>query len=236
MAKKKYRKRKKQTQLYRNPAFLLLSTLVVLMLGVTGIQLPEFLQHYFPTYSLTKKLQHKSNTRHSKNKETVGTNPGPIEKGSATFTSKELAKSTKGWIHYQPLDSLGRATGADALITPAMIGTGTSADPEIKPAGFVSGLAPYHHARGHLIGKQLGGSGEDKRNLTTLYQNPVNTPYMTKYENMIRAAVDHGEKVRYRVRLVYDQSELLCKEVRMEAKSLTPNGSVDFNVIIYNQK
>ena len=54
-----------------------------------------------------------------------------------------------------------------------MVNTGTSANKDIRPAGFISGKA--NHSRGHLIGRQMGGSGDDPRNLTTLYQNPVNT-------------------------------------------------------------
>jgi DNA-entry nuclease len=55
-----------------------------------------------------------------------------------------------------------------------MIGTGTSARHSIKPAGF--GGQKSGHARGHLLGNQLGGSGDDVRNLVTIYQNPVPNP------------------------------------------------------------
>ena len=52
-----------------------------------------------------------------------------------------------------------------------MVNTGTSANKDIRPAGFISGKLIIRVA----IGRQMGGSGDDPRNLTTLYQNPVNT-------------------------------------------------------------
>ena len=77
-----------------------------------------------------------------------------------------------------------------------MVNTGTSANKDIRPAGFISGKANHSRVLPNPS-PQMGGSGDDPRNLTTLYQNPVNT-YMTKYENQIRAALDRGETVRYR--------------------------------------
>jgi len=87
-----------------------------------------------------------------------------------------------------------------------------------------------------LIGKQLGGSGEDERNLVTIYQNPVNTPNMTKYENEVKNAIVDGDVVRYRVTPVFDGDELFAREIHMEAKSLTNWGTVDFDVTIPNEK
>lgn len=220
MAKKKKRK--------TSPAMYLTGVLVLVLLTIFGIQAPDALQEFLgldqtPTSSETAPPPTAS-----------GENPGPIELGKADFSKNELATAKKGWIDYHELDQLGRATGADALLTPDMINTGTSANSSIKPPGFVSGLDPYNHSRGHLIGRQLGGTGDDARNLTTLYQTPVNTPYMTKYENMVRQALEHGETVRYRVTPIYTGDELMCTKVDMEAKSLT--GSLDFHIEILNEK
>lgn len=168
-------------------------------------------------------------------KSQTGDNPGPFEHGSADFTTEELKDSKKGWITYGKLDRLNRPTEANALIKPDMIGTGSSALQEIRPPGFISGLDPNNHSRGHLIGKQLGGSGEDEKNLVTLYQNPVNTPYMTKYENMIRQAVDNGETVRYRVAPIYERDIGMPAAILMEAKSINSD-TIDFNVTIENKK
>ena len=100
--------------------------------------------------------------------------------------SKDELDGDCGWIIYNPLDKLGRATGATAKIIPCMLNRGSDAATYIhtKDLNTDKGMA-----RGHLIGKQLGGSGTEKRNLVTLYQNPTNCPWMRDYENDIKEAV-----------------------------------------------
>lgn len=219
---------KKQKKTKFHPAVMLAGVLIILLLTVVGIQVPEEIKDLFglSTPQTTQTTPPK--------KKTPSTNPGPIENGTATFTDTELKNSSKGWITYHPLDSLGRATGADALLKPNMVNTGTSANKDIRPPGFISG--DQNHSRGHLIGRQMGGTGDDARNLTTLYQNPVNTPYMTKYENQVRQAMDNGETVRYRVTPVYEGNSLICKQIDIEAKGLNKNTTVNFNVTILNEE
>ncbi|MBO0439325.1 DNA/RNA non-specific endonuclease [Candidatus Enterococcus ikei] len=220
--------RKKQKPPF-SPAVMLVAVLIILVLGVFGVQVPDDVQKLFG-------IETQQQTKPNSTKPTNSTNPGPKELGAATFSATELADSKKGWIDYHSLDSLGRATGADALLKPAMVNTGTSANKDIRPPGFISGTDPTNHSRGHLIGRQLGGSGDDSRNLTTLYQTPVNTPFMTKYENQIRQALDKGETIRYRVTPVYEGTELLCKQIDLEAKGLNKNTTIDFHVTILNEK
>ncbi|MHC5227431.1 DNA/RNA non-specific endonuclease [Enterococcus sp. LJL99] len=217
-------KKKKKSNV--NSTTILIVSLVVLMLSALGIQVPEIFDTLFG--SSTEQTTTKKKTSSSYQ------NPGPSELGPATFSAEELKDSPKGWITYHSLDNLDRATGADALLKPEMVGTGTAANRDIRPAGFISGDA--NHARGHLIGRQMGGSGDDPRNLTTLYQNPVNTPFMTKYENQIRKALDQGETIRYRVTPIYEGNELLCKEIKLEAKGLNADTTVDFDVNILNEE
>ncbi|WP_430607853.1 DNA-entry nuclease [Enterococcus sp. AZ170] len=220
--------RKKQKPPF-SPAIMLVTVLLILVLGVFGVQVPDTIQEMFGVHT---QQQSKPTTTTS----VSSTNPGPKELGPATFSTNELTDSKSGWIDYHSLDSLGRATGAEALLKPAMVNTGTSANKDIRPPGFISGLDPTNHSRGHLIGRQLGGSGDDARNLTTLYQTPVNTPFMTKYENQVRQALDKGETIRYRVTPVYEGTELLCKQIDIEAKGLNKNTTVDFRVTILNEK
>ncbi|EOL45997.1 DNA/RNA non-specific endonuclease [Enterococcus caccae] len=212
-----------------SPAVMLVAVLIILVLGIFGVQVPENIQEIFGIHT-------QQQTKPSTTKPINSTNPGPKELGTATFSTSELTDSKNGWIDYHPLDSLGRATGADALLKPTMVNTGTSANKDIRPPGFVSGLEPTLHSRGHLIGRQLGGSGDDPRNLTTLYQTPVNTPYMTKYENQVRQALDKGETIRYRVIPVYEGTALLCKQIDLEAKGLNKHTTVDFRVTILNER
>jgi RHS repeat-associated protein/uncharacterized repeat protein (TIGR01451 family) len=103
-----------------------------------------------------------------------------------------------GSIAYFPLRQEGGesfATGVNATIVFAMIGTGTPASQSITPPGFVSGVGL---ARGHLLGAQLGGSGSDERNIVTLYQSMNNSP-MKRLENQVRRAVEGCQTVNYTV-------------------------------------
>jgi DNA/RNA non-specific endonuclease/Bacterial TSP3 repeat len=127
------------------------------------------------------------------------------------------------------LDSLGRTTGAAATITRRMLGTGTSASRSVRPAGFAGGQA--NHARGHLIARQLGGSGRDPRNLVTLYQNPVNTPVMRGFEQQVANAVRAGQTVRYEALPIYRGSELIPRAITLRA---TGNRGFRLNVTILN--
>lgn len=200
----------------------LVAAAILLILTIGKIAAPpelyEFLGLEPPTS--TSKLETKSN-------------PGIEDLGKSTFTKEELTNRQKGYIVYENLDNLKRPQGAYALLKKAMINTGTSANRDIRPVGFISGEKPYYHSRGHLIGRQLGGSGDEVKNLATLYQNPVNTPYMTKYENQVRAALEKGLTIFYRVTVEYDGEKVFPKAVVMEAKSLNST-EIDFHVRIYN--
>ena len=130
--------------------------------------------------------------------------------------SESVDEGGNSSIHYGELDSLGRATGVDATITVDMVGTGTPAKSSIKPAGF--GGQKAGHARGHLLGNQLGGAGDDPRNLTTLFQNPVNHPVMSSVEGSVRKAVEAGEVVQYSVKPIYEGNTLIPSGVTIKAE------------------
>lgn len=118
--------------------------------------------------------------------------------GTGDLGISKITKDSPGQIIFGELDNLGRPTGVTATITKDMIGTGSKASQSIKPPGFLGGgPGSPGHARGHLLGNQLGGTGKDDRNLVTLYQNPVNSPVMRDFESFVRAAVEKGEVVRY---------------------------------------
>lgn len=218
LAKKKKQKIKLPTSLW----FLVI--LIVIGLGAFGIEIPSELQS----------LIFQNQPKQVQQSKIIKDNHAPKEQQQTSFTKEELKNQQKPWIKYHGLDHLGRPTGADALLKKELIGTGTGANQKIRPPGFVSGLEPYFHSRGHLIGRQLGGSGDDARNLVTLYQTPVNTPYMTKYENMVRQAVDNGETVRYRVTPIYNGNELMCSEIKIEAQSLSSHPKLHFTAVIKN--
>ncbi|QIL46940.1 hypothetical protein G7081_07545 [Vagococcus coleopterorum] len=169
----------------------------------------------------------------------MGNNPGETDNGKATFTTDELAFTKTGWIKYGALDRQGRPTTAEAVINKDLVDQkkGSSANRDIRPPGFKTGNEPYGHSRGHLIGKQFGGDGNDKRNLVTMIQEPVNSPLMTDYENYVRWAVSYKrETVRMRVTPVYEGNNPVPTDIQIEAQSMGRDNSINFNVTIPNIK
>ncbi|MGX4685590.1 DNA/RNA non-specific endonuclease [Vagococcus sp. JNUCC 83] len=219
-----YKKNKKNS----TPIQYIIGLIVCILLVIAGVKSPDTLLDFLPFDN--KETSQKTSETIKKD------NPGPIEHGKSRFTSEELKNSSKGWIEYGKLDKLGRPTTANALIKPNMVNTGTSANQSIRPPGFISGLEPHNHSRGHLIGRQLGGTGDQLENLVTLYQNPVNTPYMTKYENMVRKAADSGETIRYRVAPIYQGNEPMPIAVDIEGRGLSKQSNIDFYVTIENKQ
>jgi len=71
----------------------------------------------------------------------------------------------------------------------------------------------FNEARGHLLGAQLGGSGDITENLVTLQQNPANSPIMRGFENQVRAAVEGGQTVNYSVTPIYNGSNLVPRGI-----------------------
>jgi hypothetical protein len=132
------------------------------------------------------------------------------------YTEEELAGEPR--IDYGPLDARGRPTGVRALLK-RPLNKGQEAYED--PPGFISGKPPHGHARGHLLGRQLGGAGrgqEGKRNLVTLYHIPVNTPIMRGYERLVRIAVEAGEAVEYSIIPIYRGTQDMPIAVTLRAK------------------
>jgi hypothetical protein len=114
-----------------------------------------------------------------------------------------------GTVQYGQVDpTTGQRSGVRATITPAMVAAaardelGSAADPGIRPPGLDQ-LPPRNRARAHLLGRQLGGSGDLPANLVALYQTRANTPVMRDYESAVAEAVQAGETVHYTVRPTY---------------------------------
>jgi hypothetical protein len=130
-------------------------------------------------------------------------------RGETARQNTSAIKRLGGAVDYGRVDpKTGQRSGITATITPAMVRAaaahdlGSAADPDIRPPGFED-LPARNHARGHLLGRQLGGSGEVARNLVALYQRRANSPVMRDYESAVAEAVEQGETVRYQVRPVY---------------------------------
>jgi hypothetical protein len=136
--------------------------------------------------------------------------PSTVRRAGETARQNAAAiRRLGGAVDYGRVDPrTGQRSGITATITPAMVRAasarelGSPADPEIRPPGFAD-LPARNRARGHLLGRQLGGSGDLAANLVALYQTRANSPVMRDYETAVAEAVEAGETVRYAVRPVY---------------------------------
>jgi DNA-entry nuclease len=135
----------------------------------------------------------------------VGGSSGKDDLASNTKLIKQLG----GSVDYGKVNgATGQRSGIIATITPSMVAAaardqlGSEPDESIRPPGFDQ-LPSRNRSRGHLLGRQLGGSGEVASNLVALYQSRANSPVMRDYETMIADAVRDGETVRYQVRPIY---------------------------------
>ncbi|WP_318245206.1 DNA/RNA non-specific endonuclease [Solibacillus faecavium] len=154
-----------------------------------------------------------------------------VGKGAGDLGISKITQNSPKNVIFGELDNLGRPTGVTATITQDMIGTGSKASQSIKPPGFLGGgPGSPGHARGHLLGNQLGGSGKDARNLVTLFQTPVNSPVMRDFESSVRAVVEKGKVVRYQSIPIYEGNNLMPKGVTLKARG-TNGFSLDVTVI-----
>ncbi len=144
-----------------------------------------------------------------------------------------------GSIDYGTIDPVtGQRSGVVATLVPAMIAAadddrlGSPAKSSIRPPGFEE-LPQRNRARGHLLGRQFGGSGDLPENLVALYQTRANSPVMRDYENAIAAAVEAGETIRYEILPVYTAPDATGApgEVRLRA---TGDRGFDLDVTVAN--
>jgi RHS repeat-associated protein len=131
-------------------------------------------------------------------------------------------------------DSHGRPFEMNATISRDMLDEGTHASQSLKPPGFLGG--DYNQARGHLLARMLGGSGDTLDNLFTITQNPTNSPDMRDWEQTIYNEVSSptGGPVTYNVFLEYtdDQKDSVPKYIQLEA--FDKNGKLIVDTILEN--
>ena len=138
--------------------------------------------------------------------------PGPIQQFPEVDGSADNSAAVArlgGTVQYGQVNPITeQRSGVRATITPAMVAAaahdqlGSAADPDIRPPGLDQ-LPARNRARAHLLGRQLGGSGDLPANLVALFQTRANTPVMRDYETEVAEAVRAGEVVRYSVRPRY---------------------------------
>ena len=164
-----------------------------------------------------------------------------INENKPKFTKKEM-RLKNGYEHYPNLDSLGRCqqviakVGPETMPTEKRKGIGM-----IKPAGWhtvrYDNLISdkYLYNRCHLIGFQLAGENANENNLITGTRY-LNVEGMLPFENQVADFVENtGRHVIYKVTPIYKKNELLCRGVKMEAKSVEDKGKgLSFNVYCFN--
>jgi hypothetical protein len=142
------------------------------------------------------------------------------------FTREDCGRG-KSMTYYMPLDQQGRAQGAYACLTKGgfnytdkngdnvqqtppteIMGSNAPWPPSTPgfwdsiPPGFKLGNKPTMN-RGHLLARQLGGSGTDRRNLVPLYR-AANSPEMSGAEQKIADSIAAGNTVFYSSVPVYE--------------------------------
>jgi hypothetical protein len=153
------------------------------------------------------------------------------------------------WVKHGELDSANgnRATGVEACLTQDNIGGGTPTNTQtVAPPGYrwaqraagLLGASPDTAINAcHLLGKQLGGSGTDLKNLASC-SNQANYAgtSMRTYENQVRAAVDAGQEVHYTVTPVYAGNRTVPTSFHITAYGTNPDGTpgIQINDIIPN--
>jgi DNA-entry nuclease len=200
---RKRRRRPRRAKL--NPFTLVVALLVVVGLWVVGGDMLDSLPPGIDR-ALPDLLAPQTTTR------PVGNDGGGADRGAG---DDDLASNTRairrlgGTVEYGTVDlATGQRSGITATITPGMVAAaardqlGSEPDESIRPPGFDQ-LPSRNRSRGHLLGRQLGGSGEVAANLVALYQIRANSPVMRDYETMVADAVRDGETVRYQVRPLY---------------------------------
>lgn len=155
----------------------------------------------------------------------------------------EEQKITSSFEKYNPLDELGRCTGAIANIGRDLMPTEKRGSiGMVKPSGWhlvkydiVSGK--YLFNRCHLIGYQLTAENANKENLITGTRF-LNVEAMLIFEDMTAEYVKKtGNHVLYRVTPIFEGDELVARGVQMEGWSVEDNGEgICFNVYCYNSQ
>lgn len=163
--------------------------------------------------------------------------------GTPSFTLDEYERATEEgcFKKFSKLDSLGRTRKALACVGPESLGQGERGDiSRIHPAGwhqqrydFIPGQSLYN--RCHLIAWSLCGENANRKNLLTGTRY-LNETGMLPFEEQILGYIrETGNHVLYRVAPMYNEEELVCRGVRLEAQSVEDHGkTLCFHVYCYN--
>ena len=165
----------------------------------------------------------------------------PLGTPSFTLDEYERAAEEGCFKKFSKLDSLGRTRKALACVGPESLGQGKRGDiSRIHPAGwhqqrydFIPGQSLYN--RCHLIAWSLCGENANRKNLLTGTRYLNETGMLPFEEQILDYIRDTGNHVLYRVTPMYNEEELVCRGVRLEAQSVEDHGkTLCFHVYCYN--
>jgi RHS repeat-associated protein len=167
--------------------------------------------------------------------------------------SQMLAKSPKivdvsgkvyrGLALLKETDHLNRAQGIIARILPENINTSLGSQATVDPVGWqqlVSQTSENGRARGHLLARWFGGSGNDTTNLVPLYRSKNDKMRIlveTPIANSLRGTNAKYTEVIYAVTPHYTGNNLIPDHIEIKAIGIDANGidHVIFDNKILNQ-
>lgn len=165
----------------------------------------------------------------------------PLGMPSFTHDEYERAAEEGCFKKFSKLDSMGRTRKALACVGPDSLGQGKRGDiSRIHPAGwhqqrydFIPGQSLYN--RCHLIAWSLCGENANRKDLLTGTRYLNETGMLPFEEQILDYIRETGNHVLYRVTPMYNEEELVCRGVRLEAQSVEDHGkTLCFHVYCYN--
>ena len=157
------------------------------------------------------------------------------------FTSREK-QNTNTFESYHKLDKLGRCGVAYANVSKDTMPTEARGEiGQIRPSGWhtvkYTGVVDgnYLYNRCHLIAWSLCGENANRKDLLTGTRYLNETGMLPFEEQILDYIRETGNHVLYRVTPMYNEEELVCRGVRLEAQSVEDHGkTLCFHVYCYN--
>ncbi|RQW65362.1 DNA-entry nuclease, partial [Listeria sp. SHR_NRA_18] len=210
----------------------IISILIVIISGTVAYKgdiIPSFGEKSDPLLNVSQKSELASLEYDYKNQVVT------VNANKAEFTENDLSLAKGSWQHFSPLDGLNRVGVANAMLSKDMMPTEEREPLYVDPTGWKNKKVPtgWLYNRCHLIGFQLTGENNNLKNLMTGTRS-LNTPAMLLYENKVADYIKQTKNhVRYQVKPIFRNNELVARGVQMMAKSVE-NNQLEFNVYIFN--
>lgn len=201
--------------------------------GCTAPQSAEHQTHQTPIQTTADEINFSTVPDYTEEPIYVYNNNQPL------FTKQEITDDA--YESYSDLDELGRVGTATACLGPETLPTENREDiSSVAPSGWINHSydivdGGYLYNRCHMIGFQLSGENDNKENLFTGTRY-MNVDGMLPYENQTKEYIDETDNhVMYRVTPDFEDDNLVCDGVLMEAYSVEDNGSgLSFCIYVYN--